>query len=71
MKTKLESAAKIKTEKAAASKFSIEKLRENCQKLFGVSVSTFDGAVHGKSGEFTVAEMKGIISKWKKEEVKQ
>lgn len=70
MKTKLESTAEIKTVKTSVPKFSIEKLRENCQNLFNVSVSTFDGAVYGKSGEFTVSEMKGIISKWKKEEVK-
>lgn len=51
-------------------KFSIEKLRENCQKLFGISRSTFDGAASGLKNEYTVSEMKDIISKWMKKEAK-
>lgn len=51
-------------------KFSVGKLRENCQKLFGVSLSTFDGAASGLKGEYTVVEMKNIISSWLKKEAK-
>lgn len=54
----------------SAPKFSVEKLRENCQKLFGISRSTFDGAVSGLKGEYTVSEMKENISKWMKKEAK-
>ena len=51
-------------------KFSLEKLRENCLKLFGITQSTFDGAAHGLSGEFTVSEITNIITKWKNKEAK-
>lgn len=51
-------------------KFPLEKLRENCLKLFGVTQSTFDGASHGLSGEYTVSEMKKIIAVWQNKEVK-
>lgn len=54
----------------SAPKFSVEKLRENCQKLFGISRSTFDGAVSGLKGEYTVQEMKENIAKWMKKEAK-
>lgn len=50
--------------------FSVERLKENCVKLFGVSQSTFDGAAYGLSGEYTVREMQSIIDKWKTREVK-
>jgi hypothetical protein len=51
-------------------KFTIDRLRADCSKLFGVSTSTFDGATHGLKGEYTVEEMKSIIQKWMKKEVK-
>lgn len=51
-------------------KFPLEKLRENCLKLFGVTQSTFDGASHGLSGEYTVSEMKKIIAVWQNKEAK-
>lgn len=54
----------------SAPKFSIEKLRENSKKLFGIPQSTFDGAASGLNGEYTVQEMKDIISKWLKKEAK-
>lgn len=60
-------AAPAKTE---APKFTIDKLRENCRQLFGVSTSTFAGATHGLTGTFTVEEMKAHIDKWGKEGVK-
>lgn len=50
--------------------FPIEKLRENCTRLFGVSVSTFDGAAYGLNRKYTVGEMKLAIQKWKDKEVK-
>lgn len=50
--------------------FPVERLRENCAKLFGVSQSIFDGAAYGLSGEYTVKEMKSLIEKWKTKEVK-
>lgn len=55
---------------AAEAKFSIEKLRENCLTLFGVTSSTFDGATYGLNGDFTVDELKNIIAKWQNKEVK-
>jgi hypothetical protein len=47
-------------------KFSLEKLRENSRKLFGVSFAVFDGATYGLKGEYTKAEMLEIINKWRK-----
>ncbi len=60
--------AKNEAEKAA--KFTVERLRMACTSLFGVSTSTYDGATHGLKGEYTVEEMKSIIQKWMKKEVK-
>lgn len=51
-------------------KFTIDRLRADSSKLFGVSTSTFDGATHELDGEYTVEEMKNIIQKWMKKEVK-
>lgn len=51
-------------------KFPLEKLRENCLKLFDVTQSTFDGAAHGLNGEYTVSDMKKIIAAWQNKEVK-
>jgi hypothetical protein len=44
--------------------FSLERLRRDCFKLFGVSTSTFDGATFGRKGEFTVKETREIIKTW-------
>jgi hypothetical protein len=44
--------------------FSLERLRRDCLKLFGVSTSTFDGATLGREGEFTVKEAREIIQAW-------
>lgn len=56
-------------EKATAtkkeSKFTVLKLRENSIHLFGVSQSTFDGAMYGHDeGEYTINEVKGILNEW-------
>ena len=52
------------------SKFSLEKLRENCVQLFGVSDCTFAGASAGLKGEFTISDMKNKIAVWLKKEVR-
>jgi hypothetical protein len=44
--------------------FSLERLRRDCLKLFGVSTSTFDGAALGREGEFSVKEIREIIQMW-------
>ena len=55
----------------AAPKFSLEKLRDECIALFGVSSATFDGATVGLSdGDYTVEEIKTKIDKWLKEPIK-
>ena len=54
----------------AASKFTVEKLRVNCHKLFGVSTSTFAGATYGMTGKYSVEEMRAHIEAWKKKGVK-
>lgn len=51
-------------------KFTVERLREKCFTLFGVTTSTFDGATYGLNGEYTVEEMKDKIAKWQNKEVK-
>lgn len=46
-------------------KYDVNKLRENSIKLFGVSQSTFDGAMHGhKEAKYTINEVKAIINTW-------
>lgn len=45
--------------------FTVEKLRANCMKLFGISTSTFDGALYGNTKEtLTVNECRAVINKW-------
>lgn len=51
-------------------KFPISVFRKNCVTLFGVTTSTFDGATFGKTGKYTVEEMKSIIKEWGESEVK-
>ncbi len=51
-------------------KYRLDDLRKNCLALFNVTVSTFDGAVTGLTGEYTISEIKNIINKWKTKEVK-
>lgn len=51
--------------KAMGRKYKIEKLRENSIKLFDITTSTFDGALHGlEKTEMTIDEARGIINKW-------
>lgn len=70
MAQKEKSAAVAETATATAAKFTVERLREKCFALFGVTTSTFDGATYGLDGEYTVEEMKDKIAKWQNKEVK-
>lgn len=54
---------------AAQTVYSIDRLRQDCTILFGVSPSTFDGAVYGMRGEYTVEDMRQAIDAWKKKPV--
>ena len=48
-------------------KYTVAKLRGNCMQLFGVTTSTFDGAMHGHNkAVYSVGETKEIIEKWLK-----
>ncbi len=47
-------------------KFGIPVLRKSSVRLFGVTSSTFDGAMWGRTGSFTVEEASKIIEAWKK-----
>ena len=55
---------------AVAPQYTIEKLRANCRKLFGVSTSTFAGATYGMTGKYTVEDLSAHIEAWKKKGVK-
>lgn len=68
-KTTMKVGTKPQTLKSEA-KFSIEKLRANCRKLFGVSSCVFAGATAGMTGEYTIEEIKTHIEKWRRKEVK-
>jgi hypothetical protein len=46
--------------------YPVETLRSSSVKLFGVTTSTFDGAMCGQTEPLTVSDAKGIIEKWKK-----
>lgn len=60
----------VQTAAAPAPKFTLEKLRNSCRELFKITQSTFDGATHGLSGEYTVSEMKSVIAAWQRKEVR-
>jgi len=51
-------------------KYSLDVLQKHCRKLFGVPTVVFVGATTGMTGEYTVEEIKSIIEKWCKKEVK-
>jgi hypothetical protein len=52
-------------ETTAAPKFALDRLRKDCLRLFGVTVSTFDGAAFGLTGDYTVQDMRSRIDQWK------
>lgn len=51
-------------------KYTLDVLQKHCRKLFGVPTTVFVGATTGMTGEYTVAEIKSIIEKWCRTEVK-
>ena len=54
-----------------AVKVPITKLEKRCLELFGVTSSTFAGATYGLTEtEYSVEEMREIINRWLKKEVK-
>ena len=56
----------IKEEKdniKAKQKFPLAKLQEHCYELFGVTTSTFAGATNGKTGDYTIDEIKKFLYK--------
>lgn len=54
----------------AEPKFTIEKLREGSKAAFKVEVEVFDGAFHGKTGEFTRNGAQKIILDFLNKEVR-
>lgn len=53
------------TEEKKEPVFTVGKLRENSVQLFGVTQSTFDGAMYGHSEvEYTIKQVGDIINKW-------
>ena len=73
VKPPVEAAEKIEKAETVAAKpaeptFTIEQLRPDARVLFGISQSTYDGATHGLTGEFTVKAMREHIDNWLKEE---
>ncbi len=46
--------------------YELSALRKNSMRLFGVTTSTFDGAMSGQTTPLTINAAKGIIEKWKK-----
>ena len=72
-KPPVEAVEKIEKAETVAAKpaeptFTIRQLRPDARALFGISQSTYDGATHGLTGEFTVEGMREHINKWLKEE---
>lgn len=64
-------AADVDVKVVSETKFSLEALQKHCLELFGVSTATFVGATAGiEAGEYTKNEIKGIIEKWCRQEVK-
>lgn len=45
----------------------LSELRKNCVSIFGVTTSTFDGALFGKEGLYSIEEVKKIIKTWREE----
>ncbi len=58
--------------KAPPQKYKLEKLRQSCGKLFGVSSATFAGATSklDPKAEYTVDDIKNTITTWLKKEAK-
>lgn len=50
--------------------FKYEVLRDQCMKLFGVTKSTFAGAVKNHGGQFKISEVQRQINEWLQKEVR-
>lgn len=70
MANKIKETVDTPAQAGAEARHTVEKLRENCRRLFGVSTSTFAGATHGMTGKYTVEEMRTHIKEWGKKGVK-
>lgn len=59
-------------QQAEKQKYNLEKLRDNCIELFGITTTTFAGATAAlpEKGMYTVAEIEGAINKWLNKEAK-
>lgn len=55
----------VKNAAEKEAKYSVGKLRKNSISLFGVTQSTFDGAMYGHDNkEYTINEAKAILEGW-------
>ena len=66
---KAETPASKSSESKKPAVFSLGRLRIDCFKLFGITTSTFDGATHKLKGEYTVEDMRKIITDWQSKPV--
>lgn len=57
----------IKKNEKPTQKFTIEKLRQNCMTLFGISTSTFSAATYGMTGKYSIEEIKVHLETWQKQ----
>ena len=65
MEEEKKEAGQTKKPEPAEPKFTIPELRRECVALFGVSSSTFAGAMNKHHGEeLTVKEAKAILERW-------
>lgn len=53
-----------------AQKYTLEKLRDKSQEIFGIPGFAFDGAMTGHEGPLTLEDAKAIIAAWKNKPVK-
>ena len=51
------------------STFSLEHLRRDCRKLFGISQSTFDAVVYKLDGKYTIEKRQEMIKAWQNKPV--
>lgn len=62
---------KLKAAAKQPQKYPLAKLQKDCMKLFGVTNSTFAGAVYDLAdGAYTIEEIRSHIAAWQKKEVK-
>lgn len=61
---------KTQTPSAPEQRYTLDRLKANCNVLFGVSQYAFEGAMADKSGPFTIAEAAEIIRAFKEKPVK-